>query len=195
MYKLLNLVLDAREHFPKAYKYAFGEKLVMIGIEFCELIQLANSTKDEEQMRDFLESQLLLNLHQRKIYIQPARKGVPFVGAMILPGRTYISNRTRGRMYDKLHYYNKLAEEGKALQYLDKFVQSMNSYLGMTVHHKAYNVRKKFVEHISPVWWQYVYMNAGFKVLVIKKKYHHREILKQAVRKGGYKSLLAPELF
>ena len=147
------------------------------------------------EMRDFLESQLLLNLHQRKIYIQPARKGVLFVGAMILPGRTYVSNRTRGRMYDKLHYYNRLAEEGKALQYLDKFVQSMNSYLGMTVHHKAYNVRAKFVEHISPVWWQYVYMNAGFKALVIKKKYRHREILKQAVRNGKYKSLLAPELF
>lgn len=147
------------------------------------------------EMRDFLESQLLLNLHQRKIYIQPARKGVLFVGAMILPGRTYVSNRTRGRMYDKLHYYNRLAEEGKALQYLDKFVQSMNSYLGMTVHHKAYNVRAKFVEHISPVWWQYVYMNAGFKALVIKKKYRHREILKQAVRNGKYKSLLAPGLF
>lgn len=47
MYKLLNLVLDAREHFPKAYKYAFGERLMMTGLECCELIQLANSFKDE----------------------------------------------------------------------------------------------------------------------------------------------------
>ena len=50
MYKLLNIVLDAREHFPKAYKYAFGEKLMMIGIECCELIQLANSTWDAERV-------------------------------------------------------------------------------------------------------------------------------------------------
>ena len=146
------------------------------------------------ELKDFLESQLLLNLHPRKIYIQPARKGVLFVGAMILPGRTYISNRTRGRMYDKLHYYNRLAENGEALQYLDKFVQSMNSYLGMTIHHKAYNVRAKFVEHISPVWWQYVYMSAGFKTMVIKKQYRHREILKQMVRGRGYCSILTPEL-
>ena len=97
-------------------------------------------------------------------------------------------------MYDKLHYYNRLAENGEALQYLDKFVQSMNSYLGMTIHHKAYNVRAKFVEHISPVWWQYVYMSAGFKTMVIKKQYRHREILKQMVRGRGYCSILTPEL-
>ena len=24
MYALLNLILDAKEHFPKSYKYAFG---------------------------------------------------------------------------------------------------------------------------------------------------------------------------
>ena len=58
MYKLLNIVLDAREHFPKAYKYAFGEKLMMIGIECCELIQLANSTKDEERVRFLLQFSL-----------------------------------------------------------------------------------------------------------------------------------------
>ena len=42
MYKLLNLVLDARETFPKAYKYAFGEHLLMLSLECCELIQSAN---------------------------------------------------------------------------------------------------------------------------------------------------------
>ena len=145
-------------------------------------------------MRKFLKEQLLLKMHPNKVYIQPAKRGVMYVGAMILPGRTYISNRTRGRMYDKLNYYNALAEEGKAVEYLEKFVQSMNSYLGMTVHHCAYNVRKKFAEHVSPIWWQYVYMSAGYKSFVIKKKYKSREILKRCIKNKEYNRFLTLEL-
>ena len=146
------------------------------------------------ELDTFLNQQLLLKLHPKKIYIQPACKGVLFAGSMILPGRTYISNRTRGRMYDKLRYYNVLAEEGKAEQYLDKFAQSMNSYLGMTVHHSAYNVRKKLAEHVSPIWWKYVYMSAGYKHFVIKKKYRASEILKWTIKNKGYRQILTPEL-
>ena len=50
MYALLNLVLDVREHFPKAYKYSFGEKLMMTAIECCEFIKLANSVMDEARL-------------------------------------------------------------------------------------------------------------------------------------------------
>ena len=42
MYALLNLLLDAKDRLPKAYKYAFGERLMMTALECCELIQSAN---------------------------------------------------------------------------------------------------------------------------------------------------------
>ena len=42
MYALLNLLLDARDRLPKAYKYACGERLMMTALECCELIQSAN---------------------------------------------------------------------------------------------------------------------------------------------------------
>ena len=42
---MLNLILDARDRFPKSYKYAFGEKLMMVSLECLELIQMANSDK------------------------------------------------------------------------------------------------------------------------------------------------------
>ena len=45
MYALLNRVLDAREHFPKSFKYAFGEHMMMVALECCEIIQAANMTK------------------------------------------------------------------------------------------------------------------------------------------------------
>ena len=147
------------------------------------------------ELRIFLKQQLLVNLHPKKIYIQPVHKGVLFVGAMIKPGRTYISNRTRGRMCDKLRFYNNIAEEGEALQYLEKFVDSMNSYLGMTIHYRTFKIRRKLYEMVSPVWWQYCYMGKDYKKFVIKKQYRPLEIAKQKVKSGEYKKILMPELY
>lgn len=147
------------------------------------------------ELRIFLNEQLLVKLHPKKIYIQPVRNGVLFVGAMIKPGRAYISNRTRGKMYNRLQFYNKMAEEGKALQYLDKFVASMNSYLGMMIHYRTFKIRRKVYENTSPVWWQYVYMANDYKKFVIKKQYRPLEIAKKKVKSGEYKQILMPELY
>lgn len=147
------------------------------------------------ELKNFLKEQLLIKLHPDKIYIQPVRNGVLFVGAMIKPGRKYISNRTRGRMYDKLHYYNKIAEDGEALLYLEKFVDSMNSYLGMTIHCRTFKIRRKLYEMVNPIWWQYCYMGKDYKKFVIKKQYRPLEIAKQKVKSGAYRNILMPELF
>ena len=147
------------------------------------------------ELNKFLKEQLLVNLHPKKIYIQPVRNGVLFVGAMIRPGRTYISNRTRGKMYNKLRFYNKMADEGKALQFLDKFVASMNSYLGMMVHYRTFKIRRKVYENTSPIWWQYIYMANDYKKYVIKKEYRPLEIAKKKVKSGAYRNILMPELF
>ena len=55
MYTLLNLLLDARDRFPKSYKYDFGEHLMMTALECCELIQAANMdrAKRAETLRLF----------------------------------------------------------------------------------------------------------------------------------------------
>ena len=45
MYSLLMTIEDLRVHFPKMYKYDFGNKLFMTGLECCELIQAANMTQ------------------------------------------------------------------------------------------------------------------------------------------------------
>ena len=146
------------------------------------------------EMRDFLAGQLLVKLHPKKIYIQPVRKGVLFVGAMILPGRKYISNRTRGKMYDCLRKYNKLAEEGKALENLEHFVQSMNSYLGMMIHFDSYNIRRKVMFMLHKEWWKYIMMDGKLSKLIIKKRYKPREQLKARIRNGDYRAMLTPIL-
>ena len=45
MYILLNKILDARKHFPKEFKYAFGDHLFMTALTCTELIQAANMSK------------------------------------------------------------------------------------------------------------------------------------------------------
>ena len=169
-------------------------------LRFVDDFILLTPTREElvmllPELKGYIDEQLLINLHPKKIYIQPVRNGVLFVGAMILPGRTYISNRTRGKMYDKMRFYNKMAEEGKALLFLYRFVASMNSYLGMMVHYNTFKIRRKVYENTSPVWWQYVYMANDYKKFVIKKQYRPLEISKRKVKSGAYRSILMPELY
>jgi len=45
MYMLLNKILDARKHFSKEFKYAFGDHLFMTALTCTELIQAANMSK------------------------------------------------------------------------------------------------------------------------------------------------------
>ncbi len=43
-----------------------------------------------QKIREFLWERLRLRLHPQKIYLQPASRGFPFLGAFILPYRTYL---------------------------------------------------------------------------------------------------------
>ncbi len=43
-----------------------------------------------QRIREFLLERLRLRLHPQKIYLQPATRGFPFLGAFILPCRTYL---------------------------------------------------------------------------------------------------------
>ena len=97
-------------------------------------------------------------------------------------------------MYDSIRKYNKLAEEGKALENLEHFVQSINSYLGMMIHFESYNIRKKVMYMLHSEWWKYIMMDGKFSKLIIKKRYKSREQLKARIRSGEYKRLLTPEL-
>jgi len=168
-------------------------------VRFVDDFIILMPTRDEivqlvPQLRDFLTEQLLIKLHPKKIYIQPVKHGFLFVGAYIHVGRSYISNRTRGKMVDCIRKYNRLAEEGLAEQYAEKFVASLNSYLGMMVHHNSYKIRKKVMPMLHKEWWKYIMFEGHFTKVILKKKFKPREKLKKIVRSGEYKMLLTPEL-
>ena len=121
---------------------------------------------------NFLQSTLKLTLHPKKIYLQHFTKGVQFIGAVIKPHRIYIANRTKGNCYAAIEKQNKIARDHKpSYEERDKFLCSMNSYLGIMKHYKTYKIRKRFINKYLSAWWEnYVYTSGGYGKFVLKTK-------------------------
>jgi len=92
------------------------------------------------EIRAYLKSKLGITLHPKKIYLQKYDKGVLFVGAFIKPYRTYVSNRTKENFSKSLTELKQGKEHDK--RHLSR---SINSYLGIMCHYKAYNIRRKIM--------------------------------------------------
>lgn len=79
MYKLLNLIIDARQQFPKAFRYEFGTELMMLAVHCCEYIRYANTDMNLEHRADYLMKflcefdalKLLLRVCEERHFDQP----------------------------------------------------------------------------------------------------------------------------
>lgn len=111
-----------------------------------------------------------LSLHNRKFYLQHYSKGVCFIGAMLKPSRKYINKRTVGYCFSALDKFNRYPMSG-VYGSAEKFVSSMNSYLGMMKHFSSYNIRYRVMKQISKVWWKFVYMNGSLLKVILKNRY------------------------
>jgi len=121
---------------------------------------------------NFLQSNLQLTLHPKKIYLQHYSKGVPFLGTVIKPNRIYIANRTKGNFYAAIKKQNAVVQNTKASREAQKqFLSSMNSYLGIMKHYKTYRLRKKMLfKNLSGWWWNQAYLSGGIAKFVLKNK-------------------------
>lgn len=115
---------------------------------------------------DYLSSKLHIRLHPDKVYIQDVRKGVKFVGSVLKPGRIYLSNRTVAGLYKMVGKMEKLCKRilyrtsgdhrnsdvTIALQDLQHFLCSANSYMGFLIHCSSYKIREKIYNRLSSFW-------------------------------------------
>lgn len=127
-----------------------------------------------------------LTLHPRKMYLQHYGKGIPYIGGVVKPGRTYVSNRTVGYFHDTLAHYNHLAQEpGYVETHGEQFVASVNSYLGQMKHFATYNIRKKLLLEgsIAPQWWKVMYVSGHLEKIVLKKQYTARARLQREMHR------------
>lgn len=110
----------------------------------------------------FLKMELQVTIHPKKIYLQHYSKGVKFLGAVIMPNRIYIGNRTKGNFYNAIQCHNKVAIDHKPNKEEKlAFQGSMNSYLGIMKHYKTYNLRAELIcKNLSHLWLKHLKIEA-----------------------------------
>lgn len=120
----------------------------------------------------YLNNNLQLKLHPKKIYLQHYAKGVKFLGTVIKPNRIYIASRTKGNFYNAIYKQNLMVIKTKpTIKQQHTFLSSMNSYLGIMKHYKTYSLRRKMIfKELNGYWWNYVYLSGGISKFVLKSK-------------------------
>ncbi len=123
----------------------------------------------------FLQSNLQLTLHPKKIHLQHYKKGVKFIGAVILPNRIYIANRTKGNFHNAITKQNKVVQNRKPTKAeQEALLSSLNSYLGIMKHYQSFNLRKQMIfknkNGLSGWWFNYLYLSGGIVKFVLKNK-------------------------
>lgn len=116
------------------------------------------------QINLFLKCKLKLNLHPRKIYLQPIEHGVKYIGAVIKPDRIYIANRTKGNCWQSVAKHNSVVRDHKPNRdEIQAFQSSVNSYFGFMIHYRSYHIRMKVIKKdFSAYWWNHIYMKKGY---------------------------------
>lgn len=140
----------------------------------------------------FLKNELLLTLHPDKVYIQYAKKGVKFIGSVVMPNRIYLSNRTVGRMYEMLKemedFCSKLNPKNISINEsysLEHYVCSCNSYMGFLKYNNSYALRRRLFGSLS-YFWKFAYVSGHFDKIVLRKRFNTSEVI---MKLNGYKTI------
>jgi hypothetical protein len=166
-----NIYLNDFDHFMKKnldlkYYGRYVDDIVVVHPDHAYLKTVIVAT------RKYLKTKLMLQLHPKKIYLQHFLKGVKFLGAVIMPHRIYIANRTKGNFYNAIRNQNEIARNHKPTsEDRIKFICSMNSYLGIMKHYKSYKLRKNMIfKLLSCWWWNHVCLTGGIAKFSLKHK-------------------------
>jgi len=109
-------------------------------------------------INNYLQKELMLTLHPKKIYLQHFSKGVQFLGAIIKPYRNYVSSRTKSNFYTAIKNWNEILQNEKTLSVKQKqdYLSTVNSYLGIMNHYKTSNLKSKIMfETMDKKIWTY----------------------------------------
>ena len=123
-------------------------------------------------------SEIGIELHKNKFYIQHYSKGIDFVGATIKKDRLYVSNRTKYNAFVAIEKVNKLQVNSENI---DKAIPIINSYLGFMKHKNSYAIRRKLLNKLSDDWWSVIYVRPGFNKVILRNKYKVRTKMKRII--------------
>lgn len=86
----------------------------------------------------FLETELSLKLHPKKVFIRKFSQGIDFLGYVVLPHYRVLRTKTKKRMFRKLKEKYSQLKSGAISE--EKFNQSFQSYLGVLKHCEGYEL-------------------------------------------------------
>jgi retron-type reverse transcriptase len=126
-----NIYLNELDQFVKhefKMKYYF---------RYCDDFVIIHGNRDflfeiMEKIRNFLHENLLLDLHPKKVEIRPLRRGIDFLGYVILSHMIVLRTRTKKRIIKKINMMRKKVEAGLVSK--EKFKSVLTSYLGVISH-------------------------------------------------------------
>lgn len=118
-----------------------------------------------------LETQFNLKVHPKKIYFQPYKRGMQFLGGYIKPNVRYISKRTKGNFNNLISKTNKDLNNPNNINtdFLFKLRAKFNSYLGLMSHFKSYKLRAKSLSKLNAIFYNYFYFSKDLSKINIKK--------------------------
>lgn len=166
----LDHILTSRYHLANGH---YMDDRVSVSRSEAKLLQVKRVIDDWHQSRG-------LRTHPKKVYLQHYSKGVLFGGAMILPGRIYLSNRTIGNCFRRLEIYNSHVrmQRNYAASHVEEFATTMNSYFGMMSHFAEWNTIHRVIRSIGHEWFavmQVVGKSGKYKI-VVKRSFRSRTI-------------------
>ena len=94
----------------------------------------------------FLHVELGLKLHPNKVGIRKYRQGIDFLGYVALPRATVLRTKTKNRILRKIKERLLQLKEGKITE--EKFMQTLNSYLGVLSHANSHKLRSEIMDYI-----------------------------------------------
>ncbi len=114
-----------------------------------------------------------LEIHPNKIVLVNAEEGIPFLGQIIKPYRTYIGNRTKNNFYQAILKTNSVMAEVPQFSWkqLCDIRATLNSYLGITQHANTFNLRKAMLGSLTKRFYDFFFVSSKFDKVIINKEF------------------------
>ena len=112
-----------------------------------DFVIVGNNKKELEniliKIRSFLENNLSLELHPKKIVFRKYSQGIDFLGYVVLPYHQKLRTKTKKRIFKKLKMRIDQYKAGEVDQ--KSLNQSLQSYLGVLSYANAYKLKQEIL--------------------------------------------------
>jgi len=95
-----------------------------------------------KEIREFLESQLRLELNPKMVKLQPVSSGIDFLGYIVRSNYILVRRRVINNMDTKLRYFGRCRHNGLDYEMLEDLRSSVQSYLGHFNWANSYRLRE-----------------------------------------------------